>query len=232
MCEDTNCLCGAFEDECGCEGFYHEMPRLGEPAPDFVAETTHGQITLSDYTDKKWVVLFSHPSDSTPVCTTEFVAFSKEYSEFEKRNVALIGLSVDSSSSHLAWVRDIEANFGVHVPFPIIADLDMGVASLYGMIQPAMSSTAACRAVFFIDPKGILRAMIYYPLTTGRCVAEILRVIDALQVNDEHHVATPANWKPGDKVIVPAPKTQKEMDEREKITGPDKKTWYLLMKDL
>ena len=143
MCEDTNCLCGAFEDECGC-----------------------------------------------PVCTTEFVAFSKEYSEFEKRNVALIGLSVDSSSSHLAWVRDIEANFGVHVPFPIIADLDMGVASLYGMIQPAMSSTAACRAVFFIDPKGILRAMIYYPLTTGRCVAEILRVIDALQVNDEHHVAT------------------------------------------
>ena len=107
MCEDTNCLCGAFEDECGCEGFYHEVPRLGEPAPDFVAETTHGQIKLSDYKDKKWVVLFSHPADFTPVCTTEFVAFSKEYSECEKRNVALIGLSVDSSSSHLAWARDI-----------------------------------------------------------------------------------------------------------------------------
>ncbi|WP_338095876.1 peroxiredoxin [Methanorbis rubei] len=208
------------------------MPRLGEPAPEFVAETTHGQIKLSDYKDKKWVVLFSHPADFTPVCTTEFAAFSKVYPEFEKRNVALIGLSIDSASSHLAWIKDIKEKLGVAVPFPVIADLDTRVASLYGMIQPAMSTTAACRAVFFIDPHGVLRAMIYYPLTTGRYVPEILRVIDALQVNEKYHVATPANWQPGDKVIVPAPRTQAEMEEREKISSPDKKTWYLLMKDL
>jgi peroxiredoxin (alkyl hydroperoxide reductase subunit C) len=208
------------------------MPHLGEPAPEFIAETTHGEIKLSDFKDKKWVVLFSHPADFTPVCTTEFVAFSKAYPEFEKRSVALIGLSVDSSSSHLAWMRDIEEKLGVHVPFPVIADLNADIASLYGMIQPAMSTTVTCRAVFFIDPKGILRAMINYPMTIGRFIPEILRVIDAFQVNDMHGVATPANWQPGDKVIAPAPKTQAGMEEREKITDPDKKTWYLLMRDL
>ncbi|MDV0443098.1 Peroxiredoxin [Methanocorpusculaceae archaeon Cs1] len=232
MCDDQTCTCDSFDNECDCVDYYHEMPRLGEPAPEFVAETTHGQIKLSDYKDKKWVVLFSHPADFTPVCTTEFAAFSKVYPEFEKRNVALIGLSIDSASSHLAWIKDIKEKLGVAVPFPVIADLDTRVASLYGMIQPAMSTTAACRAVFFIDPHGVLRAMIYYPLTTGRYVPEILRVIDALQVNEKYHVATPANWQPGDKVIVPAPRTQAEMEEREKISSPDKKTWYLLMKDL
>jgi peroxiredoxin (alkyl hydroperoxide reductase subunit C) len=212
---------------------YHEMPLLGEPAPDFTAETTHGSTTLSDYAkEKKWVVLFSHPADFTPVCTTEFMAFANQYAEFEKRNVALIGLSVDSISSHLAWVRNIKEKLGVAIPFPVIADLNKDVASLYGMIQPSMSTTAACRAVFFIDPKGILKAMIYYPLTTGRFIPEIIRVIDSLQATEKYGVSTPANWKPGEKVIVGPPKTQKEMDERDKVTGPDKKEWYLLFKDL
>lgn len=229
------------DHECDCEamfdddffGSYNEMPLLGEAAPDFTAETTHGDITLSDYAkEKKWVVLFSHPADFTPVCTTEFMAFANQYNEFEKRNVALIGLSVDSISSHLAWVRNIKEKLGVAIPFPVIADLNKEVASLYGMIQPSMSSTAACRAVFFIDPKGILKAMIYYPMSTGRFIPEIIRVIDSLQANEKFGVSTPANWQPGDKVIVGAPKTQKEMDERDKVTSPDKKEWYLLFKEI
>lgn len=236
MHEDNECAChdslDDFECDCGCDEYYHPMPRLGEPAPEFIAVTTHGEIKLSDYRDKKWVVLFSHPADFTPVCTTEFMAFSEVYPEFEKRNVALIGLSVDSLSSHLAWVRDIDKTLGVHVPFPVIADLDTSIATLYGMIQPGMSTTVACRAVFFIDPKGILRAMIYYPLTTGRYMKEILRVIDALQVTDAHKVSTPANWVPGEKVIVSSPGNQKEMEERDKTNDPGKKSWYLLMKDL
>jgi peroxiredoxin (alkyl hydroperoxide reductase subunit C) len=209
------------------------MPLLGESAPDFTAETTHGEITLSQYTEqKKWVVLFSHPADFTPVCTTEFMAFAKEYTEFEKRNTVLIGLSVDSVSAHLAWIRNIRESLGVEIPFPVIADLKQSVASLYGMIQPAMSTTAACRAVFFIDPAGILKAMIYYPLTTGRYIPEIIRVLDSLQTSEGYGVATPANWMPGDKVIVGAPKTQQAMDERDKIPNPDKKEWYLLFKNI
>jgi peroxiredoxin (alkyl hydroperoxide reductase subunit C) len=189
------------------------MPLLGEPAPDFTAETTHGEITLSQYAkEKKWVVLFSHPADFTPVCTTEFMAFAKEYAEFEKRNTVLIGLSVDSISSHLAWVRNIKESLGVEIPFPVIADLKQSVASLYGMIQPSMSTTAACRAVFFIDSADILKAMIYYPLSTGRYIPEIIRALDSLQATENYGVATPANWLPGDQVIVGAPKTQKEMD--------------------
>jgi len=226
MCEDVTCEC---ETPQKCS----HMPLLGEPAPDFTAETTHGEITLSQYAkEKKWVVLFSHPADFTPVCTTEFMAFAKEAAEFEKRNTVLIGLSVDSISSHLAWVRNIKESLGVEIPFPVIADLKQSVASLYGMIQPSMSSTAACRAVFFIDSAGILKAMIYYPLSTGRYIPEIIRVLDSLQANVNHGVSTPANWMPGDKVLVGAPKTQKEMDERDKIASPDKKEWYLLFKDL
>jgi len=225
-CEDRKCDYGSSQKS-------NQMPLLGDPAPDFTAETTHGQITLSDYAkQKKWVVLFSHPADFTPVCTTEFMALAKEYAEFEKRNAALIGLSIDSVSAHLAWVRNIKEALGVEIPFPVIADLNQSVASLYGMIQPSMSTTVTCRAVFFIDPAGILKAMIYYPLTTGRYIPEIIRVLDSLQANVNHGVVTPANWMPGDKAIIVPPKTQKEMDERDKVSSPDKKEWYLLFKDI
>ncbi|MGB9639948.1 MAG: peroxiredoxin, partial [Anaerolineales bacterium] len=182
------------------------LPRLNEPAPEFEAVTTHGTVRLSDYRDS-WLILFSHPADFTPVCTTEFVAFAEIYPELQKRGVELLGLSVDSVYSHIAWVRNIEEKTGVKISFPVIADLNKEVASLYGMIQPGASKTEAVRAVFIIDPKGILRAMIYYPLTAGRNMQEILRLVDSLQTSDKYQVATPANWKPGDKVIVPAPNT-------------------------
>jgi peroxiredoxin 2/4 len=211
----------------------HARPLVGlnEPAPEFVAQTTFGQIKLSDYRDKKWVVLFSHPADFTPVCTTEFIEFARLFDEFTKRNVQLIGLSIDSTYSHIAWMRRIEEKFEVKVKFPVIADLDMKVASLYGMIHPGASATAAVRAVFLIDPKGILRLMLYYPLTTGRNMEEIIRVIDALQTTDKHGVATPANWKPGEKVIVPPPATL-EAAEKRKSEGYEYFDWFLCKKSL
>ena len=188
------------------------MPRLGAAAPTFQAETTHGTIRLEDFKGS-WLILFSHPADFTPVCTTEFVGFAEIAPELKKRNVELMGLSIDSTYSHIAWVRNIEQHFKVKVPFPIIADLNKEVASLYGMIMPGESKTETSRCVFV---NGILRAMIYYPLTTGRNMAEILRLIDALQTTDKHGVATPANWKPGEKVIVPPPKTTEAAEERVK----------------
>ncbi|MDI6691300.1 MAG: peroxiredoxin, partial [Candidatus Bathyarchaeota archaeon] len=186
---------------------------LGEPVPDFETITTHGKIRLSDFKGK-WTILFSHPTDFTPVCTTEFVTFVKIYDELVKRNVQLIGLSIDSIYSHIAWVRRIKEKLGVDIPFPIIADLDMKVATLFGMIHPGMSATAAVRAVFFIDPEMTLRAMIYYPLNVGRNMDEILRVVDALQTADKYKVAIPANWRPGDAVIVPPPLTQDAAEKR------------------
>jgi len=204
--------------------------RLGETAPDFEAITTHGKIRLSDFKGK-WVVLFSHPADFTPVCTTEFVAFAQIHEELVKRNVKLIGLSIDSVFSHIAWVRKIKEKFGITIPFPVIADLDMKVASLYGMIHPGESTTSAVRCVFVIDPEMKLRAMIYYPLNVGRNMQEILRLIDALQTADKHKVATPANWKPGEKVIVPPPKTQ-EAAEKRLQEGYDCVDWFLCKKSL
>ncbi len=189
------------------------LPGLGEPAPDFAAESTQGPVKLSDFKGK-WVVLFSHPADFTPVCTTEFMAFSAIHDDLKALNVQLLGLSVDSVSAHLAWIRAIKEKMGVTVPFPIIADLTMTVAKKYGMIQPGQSSTAAVRAVFVIDDKGILRAMIYYPLSIGRYMPEILRLVKALQTTDAHKCSTPANWQPGDKVVVAPPKTTAEMDNR------------------
>ncbi len=200
------------------------MPRLNEPAPSFTAPSTDGEISLSDYAGK-WVVLFSHPADFTPVCTTEFIGFSKRWVQFTERNVQLIGLSIDSVYSHIAWMKNIEDNFDITVPFPIIADLDMGVASKYGMVQPAASQTAAVRAVFVIDPEQILRAMIYYPLTTGRNMDEIVRLIDALQINTETGLATPADWQVGDRYIVPPPATKDAADKRES-EGYDTTDWY------
>jgi len=204
--------------------------RLGELVPDFEAITTHGKIKLSDFKGK-WIILFSHPADFTPVCTTEFVAFAKIHEELVKRNVKLIGLSIDSVYSHIAWVRKIKEKLGVEIPFPVIADLDMKVAHLFGMIHPGMSSTSAVRTVFFIDPEMKLRAMIYYPLNVGRNMDEILRVIDALQTSEKYNVALPANWKPGDAVIVPPPKTQEEAEERLQ-EGYECVDWFLCKKKL
>ncbi|MCE5297502.1 MAG: peroxiredoxin [Methanoregulaceae archaeon] len=211
-------------------GEYGSMPILGEPAPDFEALTTNGMVKLSDFKGK-WLVLFSHPADFTPVCTTEFMAFSSIAEELKSLNVQLMGLSIDSVHSHLAWIRNVKEKMGVDIPFPIIADLDMKVAKKYGMIHPGQSSTAAIRAVFFIDDKGILRAMIYYPLTAGRYMPEIVRLVKSLQVTDKYGVATPANWQPGDKVVVPAPKNKAEMEKR-LAEGYECKDWYLCFKKL
>ena len=210
------------------------LPRINEPAPDFQAKSTHGVIKLSDYTSKgKWVLLFSHPADFTPVCTTEFVEFSRSFPEFEKRNVQLIGVSIDSVYAHIAWIRNIEQHFNVKVEFPLVADLDQKVASAYGMVHEAVSETAPVRAVFFIDPKGVIRATLYYPLQLGRNVAEIVRVFDALQTVDANGVSTPANWVPGKPVIVPAPLLKQDADARVKSNGDLKVTdWYFAQKDL
>jgi len=204
--------------------------RLGETVPDFEALTTHGKIKLSDFKGK-WVILFSHPADFTPVCTTEFVAFAEINNELAQRNVQLIGLSIDSVYSHIAWVRRIKEKLGVTIPFPVIADLDMKVASLFGMIHPKESATAAVRCVFVIDPEMKLRAMIHYPLNVGRNMQEILRLIDALQTADKHKVALPANWRPGDSVIVPPPATQ-EAAEKRLQEGYECIDWFLCKKKL
>ena len=206
------------------------MPIIGEPAPEFSAVTTHGPLKLSDFRGK-WVILFSHPADFTPVCTTEFMAFSKVNEELGLLNVQLLGLSIDSVHSHLAWVRNVKEKMGVEIPFPIIADLDMKVATLYGMIHPGQSSTATIRTVFFIDPEGIMRAMIYYPLSNGRYIPEMIRLIKALQTTDKYGIATPANWQPGDKVVVPSPKTQAEMARRLE-EGYECKDWYLCFREI
>jgi peroxiredoxin (alkyl hydroperoxide reductase subunit C) len=207
------------------------LPRLGQPAPAFQAETTHGTIRLEDFKGS-WLVLFSHPADFTPVCTTEFVEFAKIAEPLAKRNVQLMGLSIDSTYSHIAWVRNIEQLFKVTIPFPVIADLNKEVATLYGMIMPGESKTETSRCVFVIDPNQIIRAMIYYPLTTGRNMAEILRLIDALQTTDKHGVATPANWRPGDQVIVPPPKTVEAAAERAQMPGIECTDWYFSQKAL
>ncbi len=204
------------------------MPRINEPAPDFNAQTTFGPRSLADYRGK-WLVLFSHPADFTPVCTTEFTAFARAAAEFRDSNCELIGLSIDSIYSHLAWVRNIEEKFGVEIPFPIIEDLSMRVARAYGMIHPGASDTSAVRATFVIDDKGILRAMVYYPMTNGRSVAEILRLVKGLQFSMANTVATPEGWQPGDKVLVGAPKTASELKARMQ-EGLDTTDWYFSMK--
>jgi peroxiredoxin (alkyl hydroperoxide reductase subunit C) len=207
-----------------------QFPRLNEPAPDFKALTTSGVKQLSDYKGK-WLVLFSHPADFTPVCTTEFVAFAKAYPRFQGLNTELLGLSIDSHYSHIAWVRNIKEKFGVEIPFPIIADLSMTVAKAYGMIQPGASDTSAVRATFVIDPKGILRAMVYYPMSNGRSIPEFVRLVSALQTSEQHKVATPEGWQPGDNVIVPPPGTVAGAQAR-LAEGFDCKDWYFCKKSL
>ncbi len=206
------------------------FPRLNEPAPAFDALTTDGRRTLADYKGK-WLILFSHPADFTPVCTTEFMAFANRADEFASLDTQLLGLSIDSHYAHIAWMRSIKESFGVEIPFPIIADLDMKVAQSYGMIQPGASDTQAVRATFIIDPEGVLRAMVYYPMTNGRSVDEFVRLVKALQTADTHKVATPENWQPGEDVIVPTPQTADAAEAR-LSEGFDTKEWYFSTKSL
>lgn len=209
----------------------HSMPRIGEKAPDFEAVTTHGTLRLSDYAGS-WLILFSHPADFTPVCTTEFIAFQEIYPELKKLGVELLGVSVDSLYSHIAWTRNIEEKMGVKIEFPIVADLDMNVAKTFGMIMPEEHSTEAVRAVFIIDDKQVIRAIIYYPLSAGRNMDEVLRLIQALKTADAHHVATPANWRPGDAVIVPTPSTVEAAEARMKEKDIEVIDWYLSKKKI
>lgn len=211
------------------------IPRIMEPAPDFEAKSTHGLIRLSDYTSRgKWVLLFSHPADFTPVCSTEFIEFARSYDDFEKINVQLIGVSIDSVFSHIAWVRDLEQIGGVQVKFPVISDLDQNVSAAYGLVHEAAADTATVRGVFIIDPKGTVRALIYYPMQLGRNIDELFRVFQALQTADANGVSCPANWRPGQPVIVAAPATLEDAVKRTSGSGSglDVQSWYLTKKDL
>lgn len=208
------------------------MPRIGDIAPDFEAVTTTGKIKFSDFAKDKWIVMFSHPADFTPVCTTEMSGFALRKDEFTALNTELMGLSIDSIHSHLAWVNNVREKTGVYMDFPIIADIDMKVSKLYGMLQPNESETAAVRAVFFIDPTKKIRLIMYYPLNVGRNMDEIIRALQALQASDEHKVAMPLDWRPGDKVIVPPPKTLAQMDERINDTSCEKVDFYLAKKSI
>ena len=214
------------------------MPMIGDEAPHFRAMTTKGKINFPDDYKGSWVVLFSHPADFTPVCTTEFIGFAKLAEEFRALNTKLLGLSIDSLHSHLAWAKSIEGInlYGkgeVEIPFPIIADISMSVARQYGMLQ-TVAKTQTVRAVFIIDEKGIIRTILYYPMSTGRNLPEILRIIKSLQLHDAENISTPADWEPGDEVVLGAPLTLEEASKRlnsddESITNYD---WYLTMKKL
>ncbi|WP_374577514.1 peroxiredoxin [Phenylobacterium sp.] len=206
------------------------MPRINEPAPAFKARTTHGERSLEDYKGK-WLVLFSHPADFTPVCTTEFMGFARAADRFKALNCELLGLSIDSVHSHIAWMRSIEEKFGVEIPFPIIDDLSMNVAKAFGMIHPGASDTSAVRATFLIDPEGVVRAMVYYPMSNGRSVEEFIRLLTALQTSDANKVATPENWQPGEPVIVPPPATAEAAKARAN-EGYDYTDWYFSKRTL
>ncbi len=212
--KENNCCCGE-ENTCCCTegqscccGEFTRMPMIGEKAPEFEANTTQGPINFPKDFEGKWVIFFSHPADFTPVCTTEFMTFAMLHDEFRALNCELVGLSVDSIYSHIAWLRKIQelewnGKNCLSVEFPLVEDITMKVARKYGMIQASESSTQAVRAVFVIDPTGTIRAIIYYPLSTGRNFDEIKRLLKALQTADAENCATPADWRPGDDVIVP-----------------------------
>ncbi len=207
------------------------LPLIGDDAPPFTAKTTMGDINFPDDYKGKWVILFSHPADFTPVCTTEFMTFASMQEDFKKLDTELIGLSIDSIYAHIAWLRTIKEKIeykgmkDVEITFPVIEDLRMDVARLYGMLQPGASNTQAVRAVFVIDPKAKIRAVLYYPLSTGRNMDEIRRIIIAMQKADKDGIATPANWQPGDNVIVPPPGSCGTAKER--VEKKDKNTYCL-----
>ena len=233
-----DCDCPACQEAYDDETF--RLPLIGDKAPSFVANTTNGKINFPADYQGKWVILFSHPADFTPVCTTEFMTFATMQQEFASLNTELVGLSIDSVFSHIAWINKIkEIEFAgmknVEVNFPIIDDLSMNVAMQYGMIQPNQSETSAVRAVFIIDPQVVIRTILYYPQSTGRNFAELKRLIQALQATDEHGVATPANWQPGDPAIVPPVQTVAEartnLQEGSKADR-EVKDWFMVTKKL
>ena len=206
--------------------------KIGMKAPDFEAQTTMGDIALSNYLGK-WVVLFSHPGDFTPVCTTEIIAFANANRYFTERNTCLLGLSVDSNPSHLAWVYDIYLRTGVRVPFPIISDRNGQIARKYGMISSDISNTETVRNVYIIDPEGIIRLILIYPLNIGRCIPEIIRALEALQVSEKCKGSTPANWTKGNPIIVQSPQTFAELEERSEFVQNNQNgiSWYLSFKN-
>ena len=206
--------------------------RIGMKAPDFESQTTMGNLSLSDYLGK-WVILFSHPGDFTPVCTTEMIAFANADTYFKERNACLIGLSVDSNPSHLAWVYDIYLRTGIRIPFPIIADRNGTIARKYGMISSEISNTETVRNVYIIDPEGIIRLILIYPMNVGRCVPEILRSLEALQIADKCKGSTPANWTLGTPIITPAPQTFNELEKAAEMVKTEKSgmSWYLSFKN-
>ena len=207
------------------------MPLIGDKTPEFSASTTNGPIQFPNDFAGKWIVFFSHPSDFTPVCTSEFIAFQRNLTEFEKLNVQLVGLSVGALSSHLAWLDAIsKMPGGINVTFPLIDDMGGKIAKMYGMIQPNASDTHAVRAVFIIDTGGIIRAILYYPAVLGRNIAEIKRMVIGLQTGDTFKVATPADWMPGDDVLRPAPTTVAQM--RKRTQNPWFMTYEKLDKDV
>lgn len=206
------------------------LPQINQPAPDFNAVTTSGQRALADYKGK-WLILFSHPADFTPVCTTEFMGFARNFEKFQAMNCELLGLSIDSLFAHVAWMRNIKEKFGMEIPFPIIEDIKMDVAKAYGMIHPGAADTQAVRATFFIDPKGVLRAMVYYPMSNGRSIDEFVRLLEAMQTSDANGVATPEGWVQGQPVIVPPPKTAAAAEARAG-EGYDYVDWYYSTKSL
>ena len=212
----------------------NRLPLIGDKAPSFEALTTKGTVNFPEDYKGKWVLFFSHPSDFTPVCTTEFMTMASMKEEFRQMNVELLGLSVDSLYSHIAWIRKIEelewkGMKNVKIDFPVIADLNTKVSTKYGMLQPNVSSTQAVRAVFVIDPEGIIRSIIYYPLTTGRNFDEIKRMILALQKSDETHNSTPANWQPGDDLIISTQTTVADAEAGMASTDEDEYAldWFL-----
>ena len=198
------------------------LPRLGEPAIPFRVRTTRGERSLAEYRGR-WLLLFSHPADFTPVCTSEFIAFARAHPRFQALGCDLLGLSVDSLFAHLAWVRSIEAGFGVAIPFPIAEDISMALARAYGMIHPGDASTATVRGSFLIDPAGVVRMLSYYPMSTGRSVEELLRTLAALQESDASGLSTPAEWRPGEEGVLPPPTTQQEAEARSGAGAP---AWY------
>ena len=215
------------------------LPLIGEKAPSFTAETTQGTINFPEDYKGSLVVFFSHPADFTPVCTTEFMTFATMQPEFEKLNCKLLGLSIDSTYSHIAWLRTVKEKIcykdmkDVEITFPVISDLTMEVARKFGMLQPGASNTQAVRAVFIMDPEATVRAIMYYPLANGRNMDEVKRILMAMQHSDEHDIATPANWRPGDDVIVPPPGSCGTAKDRVEQAGDDLKVldWFMCLKE-
>lgn len=223
MCEATS--------ESQVEATPKSMPRIGDKAPNFTVQTTLGELNFHNWKGSDWAILFSHPADFTPVCSTELTEFARRQEQFTQRKTKLAGISIDSIHSHLAWVQNLQQILGVRLGYPLIADSNREVAELYGMIHPGEATTVTVRALFIIDPHHTIRAIIYYPLNVGRNVDEVMRTLEALQTADTNGVACPVNWTPGQKVIVPPPKTLAEVDNR-LSSDYEKADFYLCKKEL